>query len=697
MQKIKMDTSEDVQNNSELNEHAMKEEEKEDSQLENSTETENQPLGETVESADPDQENTQLNVEYTAGVENKSPGKDNIPPDPPEGVQQREIADQQVIEEETETNVNSESSQANQVEGSKADTSDGEDEDHEEVPNFDDADIKELLSKLRKYKNEDNIKKLDKILRAIKPRFDELYELNKNEALQRFVSEGNEADSFEYHGDEEDREFIILYDQLKARRNKHLKDLSEQKEDNLRKKERLLENLRVIVDGEESVKSIAAVKEIQTEWKKTGFAPGAQNNSLWANYNALLDRYYDNRSIYFELKDLDRKKNMQQKQELCEKAEALARLDDLKSAIIQLNDLHEDYKHIGPVPKEDQEALWQRFKAASDAIYAKRKAYFEELKVEFNANLVKKLELIKKVEEFPNFNSDKITEWNDKTKAILDLQKRWEALGGVPKDRAKEINRAFWNSFKKFFSNKNQFFKGLKDKREENLIRKQKLIARAEKLKDSEEWDSTSQKLKNLQAEWREVGPVPEKVKKETYARFKDACDHFFNQRRDQNKESFREYDENLSLKEQICDQIEALSASDKVNQDEIYDLVDSFNSIGFVPKNAIGKIAHQFEQVVAKMLSNPSIDEGDRMDLKNYIEVKKLRGTLGGHRKIQKKEHAIRKKISALENDIGTWNTNMEFFTNSAIADKLKAEMQEKVKAAEKELANLKSQLKFI
>lgn len=607
-----------------------------------------------------------------------------------EAVQSAEVSPENAADEEvtktTPDNVVQEASDEDESEESE-----------EEELDFDHASKDEIITKIRDVKNEDNIRSLDRVLKAIKPRFDELYEISKNEALQNFVSEGNEADAFEYHGDEIDKEFFTLYGQLRSKRNKHYKDLENAKESNLKKKEHLLEQLREIVDGEESSNSINAVRDLQSEWKKVGPVPGAQNKTLWANYNALLDRYYDNRSIYFELKDLDRKKNHKLKEELCAKAEALNEIEDMKSAIIQLNELHDEYKHIGPVPKEDQEPLWQRFKAASDAIYAKRKDYFEGLKVEFEANLVKKQELVTKVEEFTKFNSDRITEWNDKTKALLDIQKQWEAIGGVPRDKAKETNKAFWNSFKAFFANKNQFFKELESKREENLIKKQELITKAEELKESEEWNSTADKFKHLQAQWKDIGPVPEKVRNETYKKFKAACDHFFNKRRDQNKEQFKAYEDNLQLKLQICDQLEAAGTGDSVNLDDVYDLIDNYTAVGFVPKNSIKKIRNRFDEVKDKVLSNEAIDEGDRTDLRNHISMGRLKNTPGGAQKLNRKEHSIKRKISSLENDISTWNTNMEFFANSPTADKLKADMQKRIDSAVAELEDLKSQLSII
>lgn len=567
----------------------------------------------------------------------------------------------------------------------------------EEVFDFDEADKKALLKNLKEAKNEENIKRLDKLLKALKPRFDELYDFDKNKALQKFVSEGNDPEAFEYHGEEEDKDFSTLYNQLKAKRNKHYRELNDQRDENLKKKNRLLEALRNCIEGEESEGSISSVKEIQAEWKKIGPVPGAQNQNLWANYNALLDRYYDNRSIYFELKDLDRKKNSALKQELCEKAEALLQKGDLKSAIVELNDLHEEYKHIGPVPKEEQEPLWQRFKAASDAIYAQRKEYFDHLKEEFEANLVKKEALIVALEERVQFDSDRITEWNQQTKAIQDIQKQWEEIGGVPKDKAKEINRRFWNTFKKFFASKSQFFKKLEGQKEANLEKKKALILQAEELKVSEEWDKTAEQFKKLQAEWKDIGPVPDKVRNSIYASFKEACDHFFNRRRDQNKEKFKVYDENLKLKEDICKEIETQAEATTVDLDKVYGLIDDYTSTGFVPKKAINKIAKRFDESVSKLMSNNSLEDRDRMDLKNHMEVGRLRSVPGGNRMIQRKEHTIRRKISNLESDISTWNTNMEFFANSATADKLKEEMQQKVSEAEKELSSLKDQLRAL
>jgi hypothetical protein len=569
-----------------------------------------------------------------------------------------------------------------------------EEEEEEEELDFANASKKDLLKALNDLSKEEQILKVDRTLKLLKPCFDELYENERVSALNKFELEGNDPDSFEYHGDDLDKEFNDLYSKLRSKRNKFYKELESQRDDNLKLKQDLLEKLREIVDGEESNTSINSIKEIQAEWKKTGPVPGAHNKTLWANYNALLDRFYDQRSIYFELKDLDRKKNLKVKIEICERAEALAGNEDLKSAIVQLNELHEEYKHVGSIPREDQEPLWQRFKAASDAIYSKRKDYFDHLKEEFEKNYEVKKELAVTAESYITFDSESITEWNHKTKEIQELQKKWEAIGGLPRDKAKAVNKQFWGSFKKFFNHKNQFFKRLEGKRDENLVKKQELIAKAEELKESSDWAGTTQKYKALQAQWKDIGPVPEKLRSESYKQFKTACDHFFERRRAQNSEQDKQYEENLKLKLQICDQIEAIAEKDEINLDDVYDLIDNHSQLGFVPRNSIKKERARYDRALDKILSLEELQEGDKADLKNHIQLSRMKNSPGGNKKFQRKEHSIKRKISELENDITTWNTNMEFFASSAAADKLKADLQKRINSAKGELEDLKSQL---
>ncbi len=621
-----------------------------------------------------------------------------------------EVQEEKNTDKENAAKDTSESSKkAEKAQEAKAEdvpTDSAEDDDHRhddhdhEIPDLlgdvdlDHASKKELFELLKKHSHLDHMRTLDHGLKELKPHYDTLYEKEKEEALKVFIENGGAEVDFEYKGDDIDRGFFELYDLLREKRHKFYVQLEKDKDENLKRKNEILEELRELVDGEESTASINKLKELQSEWKRIGHVPGQFVKSLWANYNALIDRYYDHRSIYFELKELDRQKNLKGKLELCERAEELDKLENIKSAITQLNELHEEFKHIGPIPREDQEPVWQRFKAASDQIYAKRKDFYEEVRKDQEKNMEVKKNLGDQAAEFTKFDSDRITEWNQKTKEILGLQKKWEAVGSLPREHAKEINKHFWGNFKEFFNNKNNFFKKLEGMREENLKKKQDLLEKALAVKDSEDWEKTANTLKSLQAEWRDIGPVPEKFRNEVYKKFKAACDHFFERKRGKNQERNQEFEENLKKKEAVCDQLEAALNSDTIKLDDIYDLLDQYAEIGFVPRQSIKAIHGRFDSITNQLISLEELSDDQRNELKTQVQVNKLKGSPHGGQKINRKENAIKRKISAIESDITTWRNNLEFFANSKTADKLKDDFKDKISSAEKELDTLKKQL---
>lgn len=561
---------------------------------------------------------------------------------------------------------------------------------------LDEAEKAEVYQALKQFANTDDMRLVDRALKAIKPHFDKIHADEKEKALQDYLKEpGTEKEGFQYKGDDIDANFFVLYNSLRDKKQKYFSQLSKDKESNLKRKNEILDQIRNLVDGEETNVSIDQIKALQSEWKAIGPVHGQYAKTLWANYNALLDRFYDNRSIYFELKELDRKKNLEAKFQLCEKAEALNDEKNINKAIAQLNDLHEEFKHIGPVPKEEQDALWDRFKLASDNIYLKRKDFYQELKEKQSENVSLKMEIGNEAEELSKFDSDKITEWNQKTKEILELQKKWESAGGVPKEKSKEVNKHFWSSFKLFFSNKNAFFKKLDADRQVNLEKKKELLKRAESLKQSTAWDETTNELKTLQQEWRDIGPVPEKFRNDIYKKFKAACDAFFDNKRSDSSGQGLEFSENLKKKEEVCSMLEAYLNTDDIALEEVFGLIDKYSEIGFVPKESIDAIHQRFDGIIAQLLSFEELTEGQKNEIQIKIEVNKLKNSPHGAQKLNRKESAIRRKIGELENEIGTFQTNMDFFAASKNADKLKDELSAKVVKAEEEIIELKRQLK--
>ncbi|MCG8307672.1 MAG: DUF349 domain-containing protein [Cytophagales bacterium] len=577
------------------------------------------------------------------------------------------------------------------------DSEGGEPEEEEAQLDYSNYSKKQMVRVLESLLKEDDFSQVGRILKEIKKPYDDLAEAERKAAYERYMEDGGEKDGFEYRPDELDQRFNLAFGKLKERKNQYYNSLEKQKEQNLNKKLEILEKLRQIVDSEETGTSIKALKDLQKQWKEVGVIPSSQVKSLWANYNALLDRFYDQRSIYFELKELDRKKNYDLKIELCEKAEKLSDQENIREVIKQLNELHEEFKHIGPVPKEDQEPVWERFKAASDKIYSKRKDYYEKLKGELKLNEVAKEALIEKVLPFSEFDSDRISDWNSKTKEIIAIQKEWEAIGSLPKEKAKAINKKFWTGFKAFFNKKGQFFKKIEEERRSNLKLKEELVDKAEALKDSDDFWKTSDELKRLQKRWKEIGPVPEKHRNEVFARFKKACDHFFNRRRENTGKLEKDYEENFKKKQKLCDELEKMAEEGKIDVERVQTIESEWGKIGFVPRSNIKYIQNRYTKIITEITDQVDIPEAEKHKMRFSAQFSNISYGPGAEKMIHKKEGALRRQIAALENDISVWKNNMDFFASSKNADKLKEEFQGKIDKANEQLQSLKEQLKII
>ncbi len=568
----------------------------------------------------------------------------------------------------------------------------------QDFSNFTKQDYVDLLKDLA---HQNDHRKTEAVLREIKSRYDELLDKERQEALKKFVDEGGAVDDFSFRGSELDNTFDANYKLLRDRRAEFARTQEEQKNQNFEKKNHLLEELRALVDGEDNKHSFEKFKEIQQRWKAIGAVPMAQVRPLWASYHALVDRFYDNRNIYFELKELDRKKNLAAKTELCVRAEKLADVTKIGEAIRELNELHEEYKHIGPVSREDQEPLWERFKKASDSVYARRDEYIGKLQQEFTNNLSLKQQVIAEIAEFTTFQSDRIKEWNQKTTQIMALQKKWEAIGAVPRAKTKDINKQFWSAFKIFFSNKSGFFKKLDESRQQNLALKRELVAQAEAIKDNTtDWEKTANTLKALQVKWKEIGPVPDKVRESVFQEFKAACDHFFGQRRATLDAADKEQQENLAKKEAICSELERMVNEKTGTLGQLKEMQRSFHAIGFVPRTAMNGIKNRFNTATEKLmtsLSEVSQEEKDKAMLE--IQLENMKTDPDASHKLHVREQTLRKQITKAENDLATLKNNLEFFARSKgkNAEDLRADVNQKIEAAAAELAKLKSQLKVL
>lgn len=557
---------------------------------------------------------------------------------------------------------------------------------------------KDFVNFIKEISRNGNVSRLEEnLIKEAKVLFDDLASKEKDQAFNKFIGEGGVKSDFEYRPDEFEQSFSTYFKLIRENKQKQFRELEEKKNANLFAKNQLLEKLRELVDSEDNERSFHQFKEIQKEWKSIGAVPQNQIKTLWANYNALVDRFYDHRSIYFELKELDRKKNSELKQELCIRAEKLIQVEPIVAAVKELNELHHEYRHIGPVPLEDKEQLWLRFKAASDGVYAKRDAFMATLQKELTENLDKKNKLNEEAAAFAAFTSDRIKDWNAKTQEVLELQKRWEEIGGIPRNKAREVNKKFWGAFKQFFHNKNVFFKKLDEERSKNLQLKQEILNRAIELKESNDWEASSSEIKELQRRWKEIGPVPEKQREKIFAKFKEACDYFFEQLRSAHNKEAVDQKENLAKKEAIIEEINNLTKSGSATAQMLRDLQNQFLNIGFVPRQSVASVKSRFTDGMQKALASLPLDADDRAQVALEVQLDNLKNNPQGERKIQFKEQHIRKQIAKAENDLAVLQNNLEFFGRSKNAERLKEEFGIKIKEANDHLLHLKKQLQLV
>ncbi|MCF0040836.1 DUF349 domain-containing protein [Dyadobacter fanqingshengii] len=556
------------------------------------------------------------------------------------------------------------------------------------------------------------LKKAESVAREIRPVLDSIKQKEKETALAAFVAENGSEEGFEYKYDAETQKMDSLSREIRGLKNSYYQGQEKEKEKNFNVKTALLQRLRTLLEDEGNRETDASglkssweeFKKIQDEWKQAGNIASPHNGTLWATYNALIDRYFSNRNIYFELKELDRRRNSELKAELCEKVEELGKsLENrpmTREILNEANHIFEDYKHLGPAPKEDQEKLWQRFKEALDVLYNAQRGQFAEQKKSMQENYEQKLKIYEAITPFTTYNSGSIKEWNAKTKEIMAFQDQWVALKGImPREEGKDLSKKFWAALKTFFNNKGEFFRQLESKREQNLEMKNQLCMEAEAiLETGEDNPSTTQKIIELQKKWKGIGQVPEKFKDTIYDRFKKACDAYFDQKRAKNKEVEEEFESNLKKKTDLIERIEAAAN----NKDEsTLNLLSAFKSewtsIGFVPKKDMQTIQKRYIAAINTYVSaigQLSSKEKEQAVLESEVELVRDGES---SRNLYRKESDIRRKITQLENDIALWQNNIEFFAKSKTSDRLKAEFERKINSAVSQLNDLKHQLSII
>lgn len=524
----------------------------------------------------------------------------------------------------------------------------------------------------------------------------------KAEALQRFVDEGGNADDFEFRLPQERLAVEKAMQAFRETRQREYKNEEEQKTKNLQRKQQLITELRALIEAAETKASADRIKAIQEEWKAAGPVPQAESQKLWNSYHALLDIFYNNRSIFNELKDLDRKRNLNAKEALCERAEALTANPSINESLNELKHLHEEWKNIGPVPNDQRDPVWERFLAASEKVHDRKKEFLEGRRAKEQENLTQKNALLERVTTFENYNTDRINDWRDKTDEIQKLKAEWDAIGLVPKEQADQVNKRFWGVYKQFFNQKNAYFKALDDQKMANLKLKTELCERAEAVKDSKDWDATKEELIRLQKQWKTIGRVPDKYSDKIWERFRAACNEFFDRKQADIDNKEQELEKLSTEKNNYLSELTQLldNPENKVtgSVEELHAMEAKWRSFDGENQRLNPKAEEKFYSLMEKYLDTvPEITYDQKNAILFKLQMDKLKNGPDAADKIRQKEQSIRKEIGELENDIRTLNTNIEFFARSKNAAQLREEYQQRTNEAQKRIDALKIHLKAL
>ena len=532
----------------------------------------------------------------------------------------------------------------------------------------------------------------------LKTSFYRLHVAEREAQQKAYLEAGGEPEKYQVMPDEEEEAFKAAMTVIKEKRQKAFLEQEDLKQENLKKKEAIIEKIKTMATTpEEANSNFQEFKVLQQEWKTIKPVPAEKVNELWRNYQLYVEQYYDLLNLNREAREYDFKKNLEKKTQLCEAAEKLADESDIISAFHQLQDLHQEYRETGPVEKELREQVWQRFKAASTVINKRHQQHFEEIRAEEEENLVKKTALCEKIEDIVKQERKNTSDWDSQSKEIIALQQEWKTIGFTPQKMNTKIFERFRAACDEFFTKKGEYFKELKEKYAENAKRKQELVEKAQALKDSTDWKKTSDKLIALQKEWKTIGMVPKRLGDQLWEDFLAACNHFFEARNAVHADERNEERENLAKKNEIIEKLKQLAEGAVENlQEEMRKLTDEFNSIGHVPFKEKDKMFKEYHETLDKLYKTLNI-KASRRRMDNFRNnLKKV--AQRGENAIDNERGRLMRRFEQLKQEINTYENNLGFLNiSSKKGNSLIDDMNRRVQKLKDELAETKQKIKTI
>lgn len=556
----------------------------------------------------------------------------------------------------------------------------------------------EVLERVKELAHSDETPAKDEV-DHLKTAFYKLLFAEREADQKTFIENGGDPEAYVMKTDDSEEQFKAEMGLIKEKRAKAFQQQEEEKKANLQRKQQIIEKIKMMsTSPEEANKSYNDFKALQQEWKDIKAVPAEKANELWRNYQLYVEQYYDLLNLNRELREYDFQKNLEQKTLLCEAAEKLADEPDAVSAFHQLQELHQQYREIGPVAKELREQIWARFKAASTVINKRHQQHFEELRAKEEENLTRKTALCEKVEAIAKEENKNATDWENHTKQIIDIQTEWKTIGFAPQKMNVKIFDRFRAACDDFFGRKAEFFKTLKEKFAENTKKKKKeMVEQAKALMDSTDWKATSDKLIKLQKEWKTIGMVPKKVGDQLWAEFVAACNKFFEARNAATAGTRNEEQQNLDRKKEIIAKLKELldSTADNV-QATLQQLIDEYGKIGHVPFKEKDKLFKEYHKVVDALYKQLNIS-ASKQRLDNFkSSIKSM--AKQGEDMLDNERGRLMRRYEQLKSEITTYENNLGFLNaSSKKGNSLIDEMNRKVNKLKDDLELIRQKIKAI
>ena len=555
----------------------------------------------------------------------------------------------------------------------------------------------EVVERIKEIAHAEEVPQKDEV-EFLKTIFYKLHFAEREAEMKAYLDNGGDPAAYQVQPDADEDAFKAEMAIIKERRAKQFEEQEKLKQENLKKKLDIIEKIKAMATSpEEANKSYQEFKQLQQEWKDIKAVPAENANELWRNYQLYVEQFYDLLKLNSEAREYDFKKNLEIKTKLCEAAEKLADEEDVISAFHQLQELHNEYRESGPVAKELRESIWARFKAASTVINKKHQQHFEDIRTQEEENLNKKTALCEKVEAIAKEENKNSADWENHTKQIIEIQTEWKTIGFAPQKMNVKIFERFRAACDDFFGRKSEFFTNLKKEFAENAEKKKALVEKAQALKDSTDWKSTSDKLIALQKEWKTIGMVPKKYGDQLWNDFLAACNQFFEARNAANAGTRNEEHVNLEKKQDIIAQLKALleDAGDDT-QATVRKLTEEYNAIGHVPYKEKDKLYNEYHAVLDKIFKELNISTARRR-LNNFkTNLKNV--AKRGEDALDNERGRLQRRAEQMKQEIQTYENNLGFLkAASKKGNSLIDEMNRKVQKLKDDLELVKQKIKAI